>query len=85
MTKQKYIDIQVQCPYDPSKVIPEKVQIHMVENQGRWIPLPCVGCDNLNGSSICQQCCTEITCLFFNEPDRSPNKIVYPQIKGKDQ
>lgn len=64
MPTTKFVDFQVYCPADPYRV--EKMQLTFVKQEDSWLPLPCNGCDSLNGSKPCQECCAAITLMFFH-------------------
>lgn len=65
MSDKQFINFTVRCPGDPCRT--EKVQIILTKlPDGSWFPLPCNGCDSLNGTKPCERCCAAITLMFFH-------------------
>ena len=68
MGDYRYINFTVRCPRDNYKERPMQIRLIKKED-GTWFPLPCNGCDELNGSKICEECMASVTILFFNNPE----------------
>lgn len=73
MCKIEIIPIQVKCPGHPLRKV---VQMEMrIMDSGQPVPAPCSGCEDMNGTMPCQECCAAITRLFFEHPGHYPDPI----------
>lgn len=86
MPDVKFVDFKVYCPADPCRI--EKMQLTFYKQEKGWFPLPCNGCDSLNGSKPCQECCAAITLMFFHAEEGSldlskPISPDFSSLKGQ--
>lgn len=77
MLDRKYVNFQVNCLREPYRV--EKMQMTFVRQEGGWFPLPCNGCDSLNGHKACEECCANMTEMFFRNPELDISKPITPK------
>lgn len=68
--------VNVRCP--ATKNI-EKVQIKTIPFE-KHLVAPVQGCENLNGSSICQRCCAALTLMFQAKIEYFPTDIIEPDL-----
>ena len=79
MSDYRLVDFVVCCPRDKHQKRPMQIKFIKKED-GNWFPLPCNGCDELNGSNICGECIAAITKLFFEKPDHDTLNPIAPSI-----
>lgn len=77
MSEKRYINIKVQCPGSEVQKI-ETMQIVLVRDSSGWFPLPCNGCDSMNGTMPCEFCIESIRKLFLKDPDTDPTNVIHP-------
>lgn len=61
-------NLRVYCPADPVRV--EQLEVVFYPTVDGALPLPCNGCENSNGSWICQKCMAWATLYFYKNPNR---------------
>ena len=66
MCKISFVNFKVRCPRGRGEI--RLMQMRFVEHEGRLIPAPCGGCDELQGGKICYQCTAAITKMFAENP-----------------
>lgn len=66
MCKISFVKFKVRCPRDNGAI--REMQMRFVEHEGRLIPAPCNGCDDLNGGKVCYLCTAYFTQAFFEDP-----------------
>lgn len=67
---------RVYCLHDGSE---KKMEIQFVDHNSKPFPLPCNGCEDLNGSSVCQRCTACITSMFFHNPQLDTSEPFLPR------
>lgn len=71
-----FVDFKVQCPGSSYTKI-EKMQIKIVKmDDGTFFNLPCNGCDSMNGTMPCAECCAAVNKLFFTHPETDTTKVI---------
>ena len=76
--ERKVVKFTVNCPlFSFSK---EKMEIEFVKQENGWFPLPCNGCDMLNGDPLCEKCCAALTLMFYDDPDTDVSRPIAPPI-----
>lgn len=74
-------DVEVHCYLDPWRVKPEIMRIAFLPKEdGSLFPMPCNGCDDLQGGELCERCCAEVTNLLFRNPEKYLREVIYPNI-----
>jgi hypothetical protein len=71
-----FLDFKVNCPRDQWKQY--DMQMKFVLNNGQPFPLPCNGCDWLDGSPACEKCTAAITTMFFRNPEMDTANGITP-------
>jgi hypothetical protein len=70
------LNIKVRCP--ASQRI-EPMQLTFLPTD-RQMVLPCQGCENLNGSDVCNRCRTAITLMFKNGLEYFCTDVITPDF-----
>lgn len=83
MLNRKFINVQVICPRDINHM--EKIKITLVLESGEWIPLPCNGCENLDGSQSCRNCRAALTLMFYRNPELDTSRPVRPSFPDSEK
>lgn len=68
------VTYSVNCPRDFGKVYNMEIRLVKLED-GSYLPSPCNGCDELNGSSVCTRCIESL----FKMSLKDPTMQSYPQ------
>lgn len=68
------VTYSVNCPRDFGKVYSMEIRLVKLED-GSYLPSPCNGCDELNGSSVCTRCIESL----FKMSLKDPTMQSYPQ------
>lgn len=63
----KEITYSVNCPRDSNKVYKMSIRLAKLPD-GSYLPSPCNGCDNLNGSSVCTRCIKSLFNMSLKDP-----------------
>lgn len=75
----RYLTALVECPVW-HKV--EKVPVTLAKlNDGSWFPPPVQGCDDACGAIACQQCCAQLTSIYFRHPDRPSHEVLVLELQ----
>ena len=78
-TEKKSAKFFVNCPVFPFSV--QKMEMWLLKEPGsRWVPLPCNGCEMMNGDPICKKCTAALTLMLYYDPDMDLSKPVSPLI-----
>jgi hypothetical protein len=72
----KFLEINVRCPKN-RKI--EKIAIKKLPIKENLVA-PVQGCENLDGSLQCQQCCAALTIMFNNKFDYIAPEIIEPDL-----
>ena len=75
MYQKRVLNIRVQCPAEPLRVEKMQITFRFMEDGG-WLNLPCNGCESMNGTKPCEQCCNAINDLFFHHPETDASTII---------
>ena len=78
MVDRKFVDFKVICPKNVQLI--KNMQITFVADGQKWFPLPCNGCDDFHGCSVCEKCVASLTLLFAKEPDVDVVSPLSPQL-----
>lgn len=78
MFEKKFLDIRVNCLRELYRV--EKMQMVFVKQAQGWFPLPCNGCESLDGDKACETCCAALTLMFFHNPDMDARDVLTPKL-----
>ena len=77
--QHKFINIKVRCPKCFYKIFP--MQVHIVTMpDGKDFPFPINGCDELDGSEVCEKCRADVTLKFFHGIIEDSNEILTPDV-----
>ncbi len=57
----------VKCPRDSFKIYTMTIYLAKLPD-GSYLPSPCNGCDNLNGSPICTHCIESLFKMSLKDP-----------------
>lgn len=76
MYEKRFLTIKVQCPGSPVPKV-EAMQITLIKDSSGWFPLPCNGCDSMNGTMPCSFCCEAIRKLFCQDPGRDVSGVIH--------
>lgn len=63
----KEITYSVICPRDLNKVYTMSIRLAKLSD-GTYLPSPCNGCENLNGSVICTRCIEKLFKMSLKDP-----------------
>ena len=61
------VTYSVNCPRDFGKVYNMEIRLVKLED-GSYLPSPCNGCDELNGSSVCTRCIESLFKMSLKDP-----------------
>ena len=61
------VTYKVNCPRDLGKVYTMTILLAKLEN-GTYLPAPCNGCENSNGSSKCEYCMESLFKMSLEDP-----------------
>lgn len=61
------VTYKVNCPRDFKKVYTMTISLAKLPD-GSYLPSPCNGCDNLNGSSHCTSCIESLFKMSLKDP-----------------
>ena len=82
MYEKRFLDIKVQCPGSPYPKV-EKMQITLILfPDGIWTPAPCNGCDSINGTMPCMECCAAVTRVFIKDPEADVTKVFHLDLSS---
>ena len=81
MCKISFVNFKVRCPRDRGEI--RLMQMRFVEHEGRLIPAPCNGCDELNGADVCSRCTAYFTQAFFEDPALDVFYPLVPNLQGQ--
>lgn len=76
MLEKKFLHFLVNCPGKP--FCTEKMQITLVNMNGKWLPAQCDGCSSVNGTMPCEYCVESIAKKFMKNPDMDLSKPITP-------
>ena len=72
---QKLLKFDVYCPAEQYKI--RKMYMYFTEIDGKPFPLPCPGCDFMSGAKICEECKSNLTMMFYRDPDPDLSKPLH--------
>ena len=61
------VTFSVSCPRDFKQVYDMTIYLAKLED-GSYLPSPCNGCENLNGSSVCNKCIEQLFKMSLKDP-----------------
>lgn len=67
------IKFQVLCPAGQLHCV-RTMYMDFIFRNGEPFPLPCNGCDEANGSRVCEECMAKVTLLFLADPSLDISK-----------
>lgn len=77
MSSTQFLNFSVHCLRDPYAI--RKMQMRLIQQEnGTWFPLPCNGCEELNGAAECVKCTAAITLMFYKNPFLDTSKPITP-------
>lgn len=82
MFETRFIDFRVNCPCRSFRT--EEMQIKQFMTEKGWIPMLCNGCDNGNGSDICERCRADVFLMFYRDPNLDISQPITPKTPEKD-
>lgn len=80
MENRKYLHFFVNCPGEAFKKV--EMSITMIRSENGWFPLPCNGCEEMNGTMPCKECIRDITLMFYRDPDLDISNPITPAAKA---
>ena len=69
--------VLISCPASPTGVL-RNMPIDYTILDGKPFPFPCQGCDDSNGSAVCEKCRADVTLEFWKNPPVLPSIFVDP-------
>lgn len=80
MLDRRGVDFIVNCPCPLFSFSRRKMSMEFVKQESGWFPLPCNGCDMLNGDPMCEMCCAALTLMFYHDPDMDVSEPISPDL-----
>ena len=76
--------LKVICPAS-TQYREEVIYMVFVERDGKPFPLPCNGCENRSGGTVCDRCCSDITAMLWKDPYMDLSQPVRPSPSAPEE